>query len=149
VPAAADGLYEQEVRIDATPDTVFDFLVEPEFMTQWMGTDAKLDARPGGVMRCDINGHDVAQGEYVVVERPHRVVMTWGWVGSDEMPPGSSTVEVTLHADGAATVLRLVHSRIPASQTAAHGEGWTHYLARLTIAATGADPGPDPNQRGV
>jgi hypothetical protein len=26
----------------------------------------------------------------------------------------------------------------------AHAGGWTHYLTRLTIAATGHDPGPDP-----
>jgi hypothetical protein len=27
----------------------------------------------------------------------------------------------------------------------AHREGWQHYLNRLTVAAPGGDPGPDPH----
>ena len=37
----------------------------------------------------------------------------------------------------------LVHRGLPADAVDDHGEGWAHYLERLALAATGADPGPD------
>jgi uncharacterized protein YndB with AHSA1/START domain len=71
-------------------------------------------------------------------------VWTWGWEGNDGVPPGSSTVEVTLTPDGDATVVRLRHSGLPTGDSAtSHGSGWEHYTARLAVAAAGGDPGPD------
>ena len=71
----------KEVRIGASPDTVFDFFVDPAKMIKWMGVAAELDPRPGGGIRVDVTGGNAAVGEYVEVNRPHRVVFTWG-VGS-------------------------------------------------------------------
>ena len=66
-------------------------------MIQWMGRSAELDPRAGGGFRCDINGARVARGEYVAVERPGRIVFTWGWEGEEPtVAPGGSTVEVLL-----------------------------------------------------
>ena len=133
-----------EVRIAARPETVFAFFTDPERMTRWKGRTAVLEARPGGIYRVDINGRDVAVGEYVELDPPRRVVFTWGWEGSDKVPPGSSTVEVTLTPDGEDTILRLVHRDLPAGEGTSHQEGWNHFLPRLGEAAAGGDPGPDP-----
>ena len=43
---------ELEVRIEASPETVFAFFVEPEKMTRWKGSSAELDAR--GIWRAGI-----------------------------------------------------------------------------------------------
>jgi len=59
------------------------------------------------------------------------------------MPPGGSTVEILLTADGDRTLLRLIHRDLPDPAREAHRDGWTHYLSRLTVVATGGDPGPD------
>lgn len=137
---------EREIRIRARPETVFPFFTDPELMVRWMGGSAELDPRPGGVCRVDINGRHVASGEFVEVSPPERVVFTWGWE-SEESPvrPGTSTVEVTLAADGEDTVVRLVHRDLPSEDSASsHSEGWGHYLDRLLIAGGGGDPGPDP-----
>jgi uncharacterized protein YndB with AHSA1/START domain len=142
--ASAEDLYRQEVRIDATPDTVFDFFVDAAYMLRWMGVDAELDAQPGGEFRVDVNGRDVAVGEYVEVNRPHRVAFTLGWLGSADMPPGSTRVEVTLTPEDGGTLLLFQHRLVPADRLAQHAEGWGHFLPRLMIAATGGDPGPDP-----
>jgi uncharacterized protein YndB with AHSA1/START domain len=133
-----------EVRIDASPETVFAFFTDPDKMTRWKGRTAKLDARPGGVYRVDINDRAVAAGEFLELDPPRRLVITWGWEGSDAVPPGSSTVEVTLTPDGAGTLLRLEHRDLPAGEGAAHRDGWEHFLPRLATAASGGDPGPDP-----
>lgn len=138
---------EREVRIDARPETIFPFLTDPGLMVRWMGVSAKADARPGGIYRVDVDGGGhVARGEFVEVSPPDRVVFTWGWE-SEQSPvrPGSSTVEVTLTPDGDQTIVRLVHSGLPSSDSAAaHTTGWEHYLPRLVVAAAGGDAGPDP-----
>src|SRR5215207_1594290 len=108
---------ELEVRIQARPETVFEFFVDPEKMRRWKGTEAELDPRPGGTYRVGgIAGGATVVGEFVEIDPPRRLVFTWGWEGDEEVPPGSSTVEVTLTPDGDATVLHLVHRDLPAGQ---------------------------------
>jgi uncharacterized protein YndB with AHSA1/START domain len=134
---------EREIRIAARPETVFAYFTDPGKMTQWMGARAELEPRPGGVYRVDINGKDVACGEYLEVTPYSRIVFTWGWEASP-LPPGSTTVEVTLTAEGEHTVVRLRHLGLPPDQRPIHLQGWEHYLSRLTAAAEGRDLGPDP-----
>ena len=139
------GVVVREIRIEATPETIFPFFTDPEKMLRWMGVSADLDPRPGGLYHCDVNGNDVARGEYVSIEPPHRIVFTWGWEGDGHpVPPGSSTVEVTLTPDGEGTLVRLTHSDLPEPTQGQHAEGWEHYLARLAVAAAGGDAGRDP-----
>jgi len=136
---------EREVRIAAERAVVFEFFVDPVKMMQWKGMEATLDPRPGGVYRVNVTGQDIARGEYVEIVPHSRVVFTWGWEGEGHpVPPGSSTVEVTLVADGDGTIVRLRHSGLSAENGAQHAEGWEHYLPRLALAAEGSDPGLDP-----
>jgi hypothetical protein len=61
------------------------------------------------------------------------------------VPPGSSLIEIDLIDQDGGTLLRMAHTGLPdAEQCARHERGWRHYLARLTLAAAGGDPGPDP-----
>jgi uncharacterized protein YndB with AHSA1/START domain len=139
---------EREVRIDASPETVFDFFTDPAKMVRWKGVTAILDPRPGGVYRVQMNEQAVALGEYVVVDPPNRLVFTWGWEGGDAVtPPGSSTVEVTFVPDGDGTLVRLVHTGLPSPESVeAHGHGWDEYMPRLAIVAAGGNAGEDPNR---
>lgn len=136
---------EVEVRIAASPETVFDFFTDPGKMIQWMGRSAELDPRPGGGFRCEANEEAIAVGEYVELDPPHRVIFTWGWEGEESVtPPGSSRVEVLLAPDGEGTHLRLIHHDLPSVESAEkHGHGWRHYLDRLATSAAGGNPGPD------
>ena len=134
-----------EVMVHASPETIFAFFTDPQKMVLWKGRIAKLDPRVGGQYRVDINGHDIAEGEYLEIDPPHRVVFSWGWAGEgNPIPPGTSRVEITLTPDGDETIVHLVHSDLPAGAGKQHAEGWNHFLPRLAIAAAGGDPGPDP-----
>ena len=135
---------EREVRINARPETVFAFFTDPEKMTRWKGISAELDPRPGGVYRVNVTGQNTARGTYVEVVPFSRVVFTWGWEEDPNLPPGASTVEVTLTPDGSGTIVRLRHYGLNQEQQKSHAEGWEHYLARLALAGKGRDPGPDP-----
>lgn len=134
-----------ELRIAAPREIVFAYFTDPVRMVRWMGVAALLDPRAGGSLRIEANGRDVVVGEYLELEPPHRVVLTWGFEGSERIvAAGSSRVEVTLESDGDGTMLTLLHHDLPDEARKLHGDGWAHYLARLEIAARGAQPEPDP-----
>ena len=139
----SDGEYASQVRIGAAPEEVFPYLTDAVLMLRWMGDWAELDPRVGGQFVVDINGVPI-RGRYLHVEPPHRVVFSWGSPGSDRVPPESTTVEITLRADGDDTIVELAHRGLPDEELPQHGVGWGHFLARLQVAAAGGDPGPDP-----
>src|SRR5260370_33167208 len=74
---------------------------------RWLGRRATLDPRCGGIYRCVMNDTATVVGEYVEVTPPYRVVFTWGFENNPAIPPGSSTVTVTLTADHNGTLVRL------------------------------------------
>jgi uncharacterized protein YndB with AHSA1/START domain len=137
------GTFRYQLRIEAPPELVFSYFTDPAKMARWMGIDHKLDPVPGGVFMVDVNGRDVAMGEFVELDHPTRVVFTWGWREQTDVPPGSTTVEVNLAADGDATLLDFAHHGLPPDRRALHADGWNHYLSRLGMAAAGFDPGAD------
>jgi uncharacterized protein YndB with AHSA1/START domain len=129
---AADLSLEVEVRVEAAPEAVFPYFIDSERYARWQGSHADLDPRPGGRYRVEMEDGSVAAGKYVEVDPPRRVVFTWGWEGNEEMPPGSSTVEITLDPEGDATLVRVRHSGLPSEEwRRVHGEGWEMYLGRL------------------
>ena len=142
---AETTVYDRTLSIAASPETVWEFFVDPEKLMRWKGINADLDVQPGGGFRCEVIPGHTARGEYVEVDRPHHLVFTWGWDGNDGVPPGSSTIEVDLTPAGDGTSLRFVHKDLPnAEAVASHAHGWDHYLPRLETAAAGGDPGDDP-----
>ena len=131
-----DGLIERELRIAASPETVFAFWTDPVRMAKWMGRDIRLDPRVGGEFRIDYNGSDIASGTFVEVDPPRRLVLTWGWeAAGDPTPPGASTVEVTLKRDGDGTILSLRHSGLSTDAVTGHAEGWDQFLPNLVSVA--------------
>ena len=140
----------RELTIAARPETVWEFLVDPEKATRWMGIDATLEPEPGGTYRVTVLSGTRASGQFVEVDRPRRLVFTWGWEPSEfegpgmAVTPGSSTIEIELEPEGDGTRLRFVHRDLPTAEaTASHAHGWDHYLDRLVTAASGKDPGRD------
>ncbi len=135
--------YRGSVRIDAPPSLVFAHFTRADLLAAWMGDGADVDPRPDGRFVLYINGGPIA-GRYVEVVPDERVVITWGRQGSHDFPPGASTLDVRLRADGDGTIVDIEHSGLPGTEAGQHELGWKHYLSRLAVAATGSDPGPDP-----
>ncbi|MBN9511750.1 MAG: SRPBCC domain-containing protein [Alphaproteobacteria bacterium] len=134
----------RETRIAAPPATVFAFLTDPEKILRWMGTDAKTELHPGGLYLVKGISGRAASGTFREVVPVHRLAYSFGWEGSEEVPPGSGLVEIDLIEQDGGTLVRMAHSGLPNEpQRVSHGKGWAHYLERLAIAATGRDPGPD------
>jgi uncharacterized protein YndB with AHSA1/START domain len=134
----------REVAIKAGPETIFPFLIDPEQHVRWMGTEAGLEARPGGAHRVLVGGRHPSVGEFVEILPNERVVFTFGWDEPDHpIPAGSTQVEITLNPQGEKTQVRLVHRGLPDDAVADHTTGWDHYLDSLATAAVEDDPGRD------
>jgi len=135
--------FEKSVVVPLTADETFALITKPDRLRRWQVITARVDLRAGGDYRWTIvPGHSVG-GTITEVEPGKRVVFTWGWEGSVDLPPGSSTVIITLEPAADGTRVRLVHEGLTDEQAASHGEGWNHYLGRLVRAATDGDAGAD------
>ena len=166
-PSETD-VVEYEITVAAEPETVFAFFTDPARMVQWMGAEAVLDPRPGGICRIVIpptrpmrryleaafgrypepDAGGVMMGRFVAVEPPRRVAFTWGWERElYALPPQSTAVEVSFTPDEAGTILHLVHRRLPAGAIDFHRAGWQHYLSRLAaVAACPSREAPCPKR---
>lgn len=120
------------ITIAAPPEEVHPYFTDADLMLQWMGQRAELDAHPDGRFAVDING-SLVRGRYLVVT-PERIVFTWGFAGSAELPPGSSTVEVTFARCPEGTEVTIRHTDLPASERPDHSRGWRHFGHELAAA---------------
>lgn len=127
------------VRVDAPIEIVRTFFTDPKRLVEWWPTRATVDARVGGRLELEFDRpdgqFDRAQGTFTELTRD-RIVLTWGFPGDADLPPGSSSVEITLEPDGPATVVRLEHRGLPESHRQTHDDGWTYFLGRLSSAVS-------------
>jgi uncharacterized protein YndB with AHSA1/START domain len=149
VSASESRVVETQIRLAVGPETIFPYLVEADRYARWQGVRAELDPRPGGSYRVWMDEAMVAVGEFIEVIPPRRVAFTWGWENDPEVPPGSTTVEIELEAEGDGTLLTLRHSGLPTAAAALlHEEGWRFFTDRLATVLAGRDPGPMPDRPG-
>jgi uncharacterized protein YndB with AHSA1/START domain len=122
---------------------VYEYFTDPEAIVRWMGDYALLEPTPGGRFTVDVQGAPI-RGRFLELQPPHRLVISWGYAGSDRLPPGASTLEIRLTAERGGTRVEIEHRDLPADQVPGHSSGWQHYTARLALAGSGRDPGMDP-----
>lgn len=135
--------------IAATPAVVWSFLSDPERFRSWIGAFAgvqplsgtKVDPRVGGKLRVEYQGGTFAAGEITVIEPQKRIEFTWGYEagGGQNIPPGSTRVEILLSPTAAGTRVELRHHDIPTQEARdGHRGGWTHYLSMFARDAAAA-----------
>ncbi len=126
--------------IPAPPTVVFEAWVDADSMAEWMcprpaiPTRVELDTRIGGRYRIDIDdeGFELSvTGEYLVIDRPHRLSFTWTcttWKASDP----ESIVSVYLEPHGEdETLMTIRHERLPADLADGHQRGWALIAQQL------------------
>ncbi|SEF06036.1 Uncharacterized conserved protein YndB, AHSA1/START domain [Rhizobiales bacterium GAS188] len=128
-----------EIRIGATPETVFALLTDPIQMKSWLAELVEADSRPGGVFRISGPPGVSIEGTYLEVIPNKKVVFTWG--GVEGLKPGQSTVEFLLELDGEGVLVRLRHYGLPKPTIEPHRRGWVYSgLVKLKDAAEGRTP---------
>jgi uncharacterized protein YndB with AHSA1/START domain len=71
---------------------------------------------------CDVNGTAV-RGRYLELDPPRRLLISWGFDGSDDLPPGASTLEVRLLPERDGTRVGIRHRLLLADRLHAHASG--------------------------
>jgi uncharacterized protein YndB with AHSA1/START domain len=128
-----------QIRIDASPATVFALLTDPVQMKTWFAELVQAEARPGGLFRISGPTGVSIEGTYLEVIPNRKVVFTWG--GVEGLKPGQSTVEFLLEPDGGSTVVYLRHYGLPPPTIESHRRGWVYSgLVKLKDAAEGRKP---------
>jgi uncharacterized protein YndB with AHSA1/START domain len=126
-------------RFKAPPERVWEAWTSPELLARWFGPHhtrveaATVALHPGGalnvVLREDDGTRHEIQGEYQVIEPPHRLVLAWNWAST---PERVSRVTVLLRAVEGGTEVTLTHDRFAdAAAATRHTRGWTESLERL------------------
>ena len=91
--------FEKSVLVPLTADETFALITEPDRLRRWQVITARVDLRAGGDFRWTVIPGNSAAGTFTEVDPGRRVVFTWGWEGSAELPPGASTVTITLEPE--------------------------------------------------
>lgn len=126
---------ERTLFIQAPPEVVFRYFTVPHKIVSRGVREAAMELVPGGMVRWKIQSGEVMVGEVVELDPPHHFVFTWGWEGSDDMPPGTSRVELTFTGKNGGTELHLLHSGIPLSTYDDHVSGWDRHLPMIVKTA--------------
>ena len=108
-----DLVVRRETRITAPPAAVFALLTDPQNILRWMGTEAQVEPEPGGLYLVNVTGKDVARGKFTEVIPVHRLAYSFGWDDREEVPPGSSLIEIDLVDKAGGTLVRMTHSGLP------------------------------------
>jgi uncharacterized protein YndB with AHSA1/START domain len=136
------------VRIErtyaASAEDVFDAWTSPEVMRRWFHCapdwetpEAEVDLRVGGkvrvVMRMPDGTEAEARGEYTLIDRPHRLVMTWTF--DNDPSHAEQLIELSFsESDGSTTVLMVNSGISTADRRDAQDWGWRGCLDELERA---------------
>ena len=124
-------------RLAAVPEAVFDAWLDPGGVGAWLFATpggvmerVEIDARVGGgftvVERrgADLAGH---YGEYIVLDRPHRLAFDFWTSFSEER----TRVSIEIAPEGDGSLLTLTHEGVWADWTEKTRRGWTTILDGL------------------
>ncbi len=136
-------IFDKSVVVPLDPEATFDLVTQPDRLRRWMTVAARVDLRAGGDYRWTVTPGHHAAGTIVDVDPGKRVTYAFGWEEDADLPPGASTVTVTLTPVDGGTEVRLVHEGLTDEQAVRHAEGWNHFLGRLVEAGRDGDAGPD------
>jgi uncharacterized protein YndB with AHSA1/START domain len=131
---------------NAPIEDVFDAWTDPQRVAEWYGPEGitatvhSLDLRVGGTysltMISDTGEKYPLQGEFRVVEKPTKLVMTWQWVEAHGMVTSTNATLVTVELKevGGKTEMTMTHSGFDSEEGKQHhNEGWSSSFKKLEV----------------
>lgn len=129
---------EVSIRIGAPPERVFDAWLDPGLARQFLAAgetrvgEMEIDPREGGRFRIEMASGErryMHHGEYVVIDRPRRLVFTWISAATEER---LTIVDVHFTPDAGGTRVDLRHEGLlNPEREAQHRWGWQSILEKL------------------
>ncbi len=116
---------QQTYEMNATPEEVFDALVNPEVIQDWSGDEAKMNDQVGG--KFSLWGGQMF-GINTEVVKNKKLVQDWGYDQWDIL----TKVTFIIKANGNKTTVDLLHENVPEKSLKSITEGWnTYYLGAM------------------
>jgi uncharacterized protein YndB with AHSA1/START domain len=125
-----------ERLLPVPPADAYDAWVDADRLRRFIcpepGTaEVAIDPRPGGSLRIVMAFPDrarVIEGEYLALERPHR--LTFSWRPQWREPESVVTVSFEPRGEGE-TLMTIVHSQLPPASVPDYQRGWGSVCAQL------------------
>jgi activator of HSP90 ATPase len=120
LPALKFAIIEQKVFFKASPDDVYDALLDPKKHNDFTGSPATTSAEKGATFTA-WDGY--ISGKNIELVKGKKIVQEWK---TTEWPDGypASRLELILTAKRGGTELEMMHSKVPAEQVADYSSGW-------------------------
>jgi uncharacterized protein YndB with AHSA1/START domain len=135
-----------EERYDTDADDLWSAITDPARLARWHG-QVEGDLRPGGEFRIYIEANDIeSTGRVEACEPPRRLLVTTretdeSYRKGQGVPPFDQSVEATLTADGAQTILVIEVQGMPVDKIAFYGAGWQIHAENLAAYLAGRERG--------
>ena len=123
-----------ERLIDQSPETVWEALVKPELLAEWLAP-ATFDGFAGGSVALDFDEDQKVTGTVLVWEPPSVLEYSWTFTGESD-----SMLRFELTAVESGTRLVLEHRLLPPDQAVGYGAGWHAHLDILEATVMGSEP---------
>lgn len=135
------------ITIDASAERVWDVLVNPDFVKQYLhGTAMQADWREGGMITWsgEWNGQAYVDKGEVLIYRPYTAIKTTHWSpmsGTEDAPENYHHVAYELTEEDGRTVLTLTHGNSSTQEEADQmiESGWKPMLQEIKKLAETAD----------
>lgn len=111
---------KQTYEMDATPEEVFEALVNPDVIQIWSGDEAKMSPNVGGTFT--LWGGQMF-GTNLEVVKNKKLVQEWCYDQWD----APSKVTITIKPKGKQSVVELIHEDVPEKSVQSITAGWDSY----------------------
>jgi uncharacterized protein YndB with AHSA1/START domain len=130
-----------ETYIKTTPERLWEAITDPELRAKYsFGVQTDSDWTNGSSYKSSVPGViDIAEGENIEVDPPHRLVQSFRALWSDEVKgAGTSRVTWEIEPVGSSCRLRVTHDQLGADANSELYGGWPMILSGLkTLLETG------------
>jgi len=111
---------QRTYEMNATPEEVFEALINPNLIQTWSGDEAKMNAKVGGIF--SLWGGQMF-GINLEIVKNKKLVQQWSYDQWKE----PSKVTFTIKANGKKTTIDLLHEDVPELSLTSISEGWDIY----------------------
>jgi uncharacterized protein YndB with AHSA1/START domain/DNA-binding transcriptional ArsR family regulator len=138
--APGDTVAVYEIYIKTTPEKLWEAIIDPELRARYsFGVRTESDWTAGSTYKASAGGIDIAEGENLEVDPPHRLVQSFNALWSDDVKQeGTSRVTWEIEPVGDSCRLTVTHDQLRDGANPELYGGWPMVLSGLkTLLETG------------